>query len=88
MNRMINPTAEYLPQDEMHTQAMLVLNDEASESLAATVEEAFKTGRATWQRDQWHTTYVLIIKDMTSMVALTVSFRDDAFWTTDHFWDL
>ena len=76
-----------LQQIEMHEQAMKSLRDVADDSCIETVEQAFKTGRATWFRYERDGALGLRPTDSAS-TAMVVYPQDDAFETGDSFWDL
>lgn len=75
-----------LQQIEMHEEAMKSLRDVADESCIETVEQAFKTGRATWHR--YERDGALGLRPTDSETAMIVYPQDDAFETGDAFWDL
>lgn len=78
-----------LQQIEMHEEAMKSLRDVADDSCIETVEQAFKTGRATWHRYERDGALGLRPTDSASMeTAMVVYPQDDDFETGDAFWDL
>lgn len=78
-----------LQQIEMHEEAMKSLREQADESCIETVEEAFKTGRATWHRYEMDGALGLSPTGPDSAsTALIVYPRENAFETGDVFYDL